>query len=162
MAFWVYCLVMHLLILSQTDPASAQANGNNDAPPEISCPPNMRYKGCKRNCFNTCDNLNSTSETCIGPCTLDCDCVDGFVFESDQSSVCVNVSTCKVSCPANMHFDSCVKTDRRTCATLNSTPNSLPSCVQRCVCDEGFVIADDTEEKPKCIKISECSKIQSD
>ncbi|OCT73564.1 uncharacterized protein LOC108696918 [Xenopus laevis] len=162
MAFWVTCLLIHLLILSQTNPTSAQDSGTNDAPPEIKCPPNMIFRGCKRSCFSTCDNLNRTSENCYEPCTLDCDCMDGFVFQSAESSVCVEVSACKFSCPANMRFDPCLKINRRTCAMLNTAPILYPSCMPRCVCDEGYVIADEREENPKCIKISECSKISSD
>ncbi|XP_075462330.1 zonadhesin-like [Ascaphus truei] len=119
---------------------------------DVSCPPNTKY-GCKRNCFGNCDNLNSTTEACILSCWFGCDCIDGYVFKSRESNVCVPPSQCNVSCPEHMHFDPCLRTLRPTCDTLGKTPAPYQNCEPRCVCDEGYIF---DNNKKVCRKISEC------
>ncbi|MEE6481970.1 hypothetical protein FKM82_013086 [Ascaphus truei] len=117
-----------------------------------SCPPNSKY-GCNPMCFRNCDTLNSVSGFCVKSCWLGCDCIDGYVFKSRESNVCVPASQCNVSCPEYMHFDPCLRTLRPTCDTLGKTPAQYQNCEPRCVCDEGYVFDNDNSV---CIEISEC------
>uniref|UniRef100_A0A6I8SBD3 TIL domain-containing protein n=1 Tax=Xenopus tropicalis TaxID=8364 RepID=A0A6I8SBD3_XENTR len=125
---------------------------NQAAPPQTQCPTNMVY-GCMRTCFSNCVNLNSTTDTCNRGCMMGCDCKDGFVFKSKDSTTCVPASECKVTCPKHMTYNPCTKETRKTCATMNDPPVTLDSCLPRCVCDTGFILS--SERFPHCI--SECS-----
>ncbi|XP_063293248.1 mucin-2-like [Pelobates fuscus] len=122
---------------------------------EVICPPNTQY-GCKRICFSNCDNMNSTTEACILLCELGCDCMEGYVFKSKDSSVCVPVSECAVICPQNMEFRPFNRLPQETCKTLGIHYTPLKSDLLRCVCKDGYVLSN--EPTPTCIKKSQCPK----
>ncbi|KAM4650565.1 mucin-6-like [Discoglossus pictus] len=144
MGFWSSRPWVQLLMISMSLHLMVQAGP---------CPPNMVY-GCKRICYSNCDNLNSTTEACIKPCWLGCDCIPGYVFQSSTSNVCVPVSQCNVICPAHMTFNPCLTVPRPTCATLGQKQKPTLYCMPRCVCDAGYVLSNDVV--PRCIKIRQC------
>ncbi|XP_071969247.1 alpha-tectorin-like [Engystomops pustulosus] len=107
----------------------------------------------KRMCYNNCDNLNSTTEACVKPLFYGCDCIDGYVYQSATSNVCVPVSSCNVICPPHMHFDPCLTSYRPICGK-KTLPASV--CLPRCVCDPGYILSD--TPVPVCIRIINCLK----
>ncbi|KAM4014873.1 mucin-6-like [Anomaloglossus baeobatrachus] len=121
----------------------------------IRCPPNSVFE-CKPLCYNTCDNLNATS--CKTSCTPQCHCREGFVFQSEDSYTCVPVSSCGVSCAPNMVFRECTRTPQETCETLGIDYRPSETCMPRCVCDDGYVLTNDSE--PQCIKTKKCLTLQ--
>ncbi|KAG8548794.1 hypothetical protein GDO81_024132 [Engystomops pustulosus] len=111
----------------------------------------------KRMCYNNCDNLNSTTEACVKPLVYGCDCMDGYVYQSATSNVCVPVSSCNVICPPHMHFDPCLTSYRPTCSTLYKPPILSKGCLPRCVCNTGYVLSD--APVPTCVPIVNCKSI---
>ncbi|XP_056399437.1 alpha-tectorin-like [Hyla sarda] len=131
-----------------------------DARPEfqkIQCLGQYQIRGIKRTCYNNCDNLNSTTEACVKPLFYGCNCMDGYVFQSATSNVCVPVSSCNVLCPPNMHFDPCITSYRKTCATRNLPSVLFKPCQPRCVCNNGYILSN--APVPVCIKIIQCLRI---
>ncbi|XP_053546016.1 mucin-like protein [Bombina bombina] len=156
MRFWILGSSMKLLIfaiyLCLVNPIHADATG-------ISCPLYSTPQDCKRTCYNNCNNLNSITEACHEICQPGCDCVDGYVFESENSNVCVPISQCKVLCPENMTFNPCLRIPQLSCKTLYMHPVRSRYCMPRCVCRTGYVLTDHPGDGLPCIKISECPKI---
>lgn len=120
----------------------------------VSCPPNSSLS-CKPPCFNTCDNLNATS--CKESCVLKCHCTEGYVSKSEDSSECVPVSSCTVTCPAYMTFRDCSRTPPETCSTLGIHYVPSRTCMPRCVCNDGYVLSN--EVQPRCIKKTKCPQM---
>ncbi|XP_066462590.1 chymotrypsin inhibitor Ani s 6-like [Eleutherodactylus coqui] len=117
----------------------------------VKCPDNS-LSSCKPPCFNTCDNLNATS--CKKSCESTCHCTEGYVFQSEESHICVPVSSCNVTCPARMIFRECTRTPQVTCSTLGIHYVPGEKCMPHCVCTEGYVLTD--EDIPQCIKSTKC------
>ncbi|XP_040277641.1 von Willebrand factor-like [Bufo bufo] len=120
----------------------------------VRCPPNSVVSS-KSLCFNTCDNLNAT--TCNKPRTSQCHCIEGYVFQSENSQECVPVSSCKVTCPAYMTFRECYKIPVETCNTLGIHPVPSETCTPRCVCIDGYVLSN--EDNPQCINKKKCPQL---
>ncbi|KAM4703751.1 uncharacterized protein WCC33_012255 [Rhinophrynus dorsalis] len=152
MGFWAIKSLVQLLILALSLSLLDQIQAETI---ESICPPNTR-QGCKRQCYSNCDNLNSTTEACNKMCEMGCDCLDGYVFKSKGSNICVPVRECQVSCPEHSKFNECYRFPRKSCATLGMHPVPARFCMPRCVCDEGYVLSN--EIVPRCIKIKECPK----
>ncbi|XP_075046064.1 zonadhesin-like [Mixophyes fleayi] len=141
-------LVMLALCMSLIDQ-------NHATPTRVPCPPKAFY-GCKSPCFSNCDNLNSTG-VCNKMCVYNCTCMEGYVFQSKNSDVCVPVSSCKVICPENMTFRECYRIPQETCETLGIHYEPSEKCMHRCVCNDGYVLSN--EATPRCIKRSKCPKL---
>ena len=79
-------------------------------------------------------------------CTLH---VHSHVLSSQMSCSCCLFT----DCPAREHFEECASECDLTCATL-TTPQICPMiCVQKCVCDEGFIRSG---KNGPCIRVTDC------
>ncbi|KAM8847126.1 IgGFc-binding protein-like [Synchiropus picturatus] len=102
------------------------------------------------------------------------DCVfDLCMYEGHVSALCIILSTfsnacqevgarlkpwrtddfCPSSCGANSHYELCPSICQPTCSSL-TVPEDCEesgSCVEACVCDDGFLLSND-----KCVPIAEC------
>ncbi|KAM3923683.1 uncharacterized protein RB166_012660 [Leptodactylus fuscus] len=114
----------------------------------IRCPLNSVYIS-KPFCYNTCDNLNA----CYEP-TMPCQCIDGYVFKSQDSYECVPVSSCKANCLPYSTFNDCYRIPLETCENLGATYTPGQKCMARCVCIEGYVLTNNAN--PQCIKKTKC------
>ncbi|KAM9298985.1 keratin-associated protein 10-9 [Gastrophryne carolinensis] len=125
-----------------------------DLPDTENCQSDMEYT-CRRTCFGNCDQLNSTTEACTLQCNWGCECKNSsYVRLSSTADICVKPSSCKVTCPENMHFESCFSGSEPACKT-EEMPSSPPQCIPRCVCNNGYV-RHYTKSGRSCIKPSDC------
>lgn len=61
-----------------------------------------------------------------------------------------------MSCPVNSHYESCGTACPTTCETLFTSGPCTLQCVERCQCDQGFVLHGDT-----CLPLSQCGCIHN-
>ncbi|XP_078511461.1 zonadhesin-like [Lissotriton helveticus] len=125
-----------------------------DSPPK-GCQPNATYK-CMKTCRENCDKLKETKlSACTKECTFGCECDAGYIFKTSTSQECVKYEACQVKCPANMHFQPCLKSDDATCANPDVKPDNR-ACEPWCVCNNGYVYRSATDRV--CVPNSECPK----
>uniref|UniRef100_A0A4W4GLH9 VWFD domain-containing protein n=1 Tax=Electrophorus electricus TaxID=8005 RepID=A0A4W4GLH9_ELEEL len=70
--------------------ASIEAWRNSSFCP-AQCPANSNYSLCSDTCVNNCASLTWPASTCAGTCLEGCQCVEGFVWDSDR---CVAPKDC--------------------------------------------------------------------
>ncbi|XP_077116280.1 uncharacterized protein LOC143770494 isoform X2 [Ranitomeya variabilis] len=152
MAVWRQLAFLQLGILVYL--STAQEDEMIPIPHHVDCHDPHKIFCPLRICYNNCDNMNSTTEACIKPLWYGCECIDGYVYQSATSNICVPLSCCTINCGPNMHFVPCLKAYRKTCATRNKPPVKVKGCLPRCVCNDGYILSDDPV--PVCIKKWKC------
>nr|WDD44670.1 zonadhesin 2 [Ephestia kuehniella] len=137
--------------------------------PATECPScggdkNARF-GCGVNCNKHCSDIGVEPKACILICyTNRCDCKDGFYLNSKGKCVKPDQCDTKPTCPKHEVFSNCTNGD---CEAQNCSQLGYPvpcvkinpdECQKGCVCDEGYLRA----ENGTCIPKSQCPSCGGD
>ena len=89
---------------------------------------------------------------CDFSCTPGCACKQGLLLD-ENTDECVPESKCRKKCLKNSFFNSCGSGCEKSCQTRAHPKFCTFGCVQKCSCESGFIL---NEESGECIQEENC------
>ncbi|XP_030066655.1 venom serine protease inhibitor-like [Microcaecilia unicolor] len=115
-AFLFLVLALPLLLMSGMPPLEAVP----------SCPPNMRYDSCGKDCPETCDSSTNSPRVCDMMCVVGCVCKEGYVRKCHKDDVCVPKSECYTkTCPIKSRCKPCTAPPGAACPDVCIPPDEI-------------------------------------